>query len=89
MISLNAGKLAREASEACPDFRAAKGANSGARRFNSGSEYFVLPERVVPNYERKQRDLNLEVASRDRLGMKRGKVCGSERLARFECVHWK
>lgn len=56
-------------------------------RFNSGSKYLILSERVVPNYERKQRDLKFEVASRDRLSMKRGKVCKSRSVGGIECVY--
>lgn len=55
--------------------------------FNSGSKYLILSERVLPNYKRKQRDLKFEVETRDRLGMKRGKVCVSKSVGGFECVH--
>jgi len=56
-------------------------------RFNSGSKYLILSERVLPNYERKQRDLKLEVTGCDRLGMKRGKVCRSKSVGGSECVY--
>lgn len=56
-------------------------------RFNSGSKYFILSERVLPNYGRKQRDLKFEVTVRDRLGMKRGKVYVSKSVGRSECVY--
>lgn len=42
---------------------------------------------MLPNYERKQRDLKFEVAGRDRLGMKRGKVCGFRNVGGSECVY--
>jgi len=42
---------------------------------------------VLPNYERKQRDLKFEVAGRDRLGIKRDKVCGSKSVGGSECVY--
>lgn len=56
-------------------------------QFNSGSRYLILLERVLPNYERKQRDLKFEVAPRDRLGMKRGEVCVSKSVGGSECVY--
>lgn len=56
-------------------------------RFNSGSKCLILLERVLPNYERKQRDLKFEVAGCDRLGMKRDEVCGSKCVGGSECVY--
>jgi len=56
-------------------------------RFNSDSKCLILLERVLPNYERRQRDLKFEVAGRDRLGMKRDEVCGSKCIGGSECVY--
>lgn len=47
----------------------------------------ILSERVLPNYERKQRDLKFEMAGRDRLGIKRDKVCRLKSVGGFECVY--